>query len=179
MGPEPTRTWIEAFGIGISAHRHHKEIGAMVLRQLNPFSEIRRMDEAMVSLWRGHYRPVITGRTADEVATYAIPLDVIRDEDEVVIRASVPGVDPKDIEVTVDDGVLTIAGTTGSERDEAADGYVLRERRSGRFARSIRLPDYLDADRAESTYEHGVLSVKLPKSESARVKRLEIKISEN
>jgi HSP20 family protein len=149
----------------------------MVLRRWDPFNELKRMDDTFGRLWHTtHYRP---NAASGEVATYSLPLDVTRDDTEVVIRASVPDVDPKDIEVTVDDGVLTIAGSSASERDGESEGYVLRERRSGRFARSVRLPDYVDADRAESSYEHGVISVTLPKSEAAQSKRLEIKISSN
>ena len=149
----------------------------MVLKRWDPLNELRRMDDTFGRLWRTtHYRPLGQG---GEVATYSLPLDVTRDDNELVIRASVPGVDPKDIEVTVDDGVLTIAGSSASEQGGESDGYVLRERRSGRFARSLRLPDYVDADKAESTYEHGVISITLPKSEAAHSKRLEIKISSN
>ncbi len=149
----------------------------MVLRRWDPFNELKRADDTFGRLWRTtHYRPLAP---SGEVATYSLPLDVTRDDDEVVIRASVPGVDPKDIDVTVDEGVLTIAGSSAAEQDAESDGYVLRERRSGRFARSVRLPDYVDADKAESRYEHGVISVTLPKSEAAHSKRLEIKISSN
>ena len=149
----------------------------MVLRRWDPFNELKRMDDTFGRLWRTtHYR--LPGPSG-EVATYSLPLDVTRGDEEVVIRASVPGVDPKDIEVTVDDGVLTIAGSSASEQDAESDGYMLRERRSGRFARSVRLPDYVDADKTESTYEHGVISITLPKSEAAQSKRLEIKISSN
>jgi len=130
-------------------------------------------------MWRGRYYRSAPVGSGEEAASYVLPLDVIREQDEVVIRASVPGLDPKEIEVTVDDGVLTIAGSTAQDEAAESQGYVLRERRTGKFARSVRLPDYVDAQKAESKYEHGVISVTLPKSEAARGKRLEIKISEN
>ena len=108
----------------------------MVLRRWDPFNELKRMDDTFGRLWRTtHYR--LPGPSG-EVATYSFPLDLTRDASEVVIRASVPGVDPKDIEVTVGDGVLAIAGSNASEEDAESDGYVLCERRSGRFARSVR-----------------------------------------
>lgn len=155
----------------------------MTLKRWDPFGDLRRVEGTFGRMWSGrYYRPSSVSdpqRLGDEVATYALPLDVIREEDEVVIRASVPGLDPKDIEVTVDDSVLTIAGSTTQDEKAELPGYMLRERPSGRFARSVRLPDYVDAEKAESTYEHGVISVTLPKSEAARSKRLEIKISEN
>ena len=154
----------------------------MTLKRWDPFSDLRRVENTFGRMWRGrYYRPasVGPGGSGGEVASYALPLDVIREENEVVIRASVPGLDPKEIEVSVDEGVLTIAGSTAQSDAAESSGYVLRERRTGKFARSVRLPDYVDAEKAESTYEHGVISVTLPKSEAARSKRLEIKISEN
>ena len=151
----------------------------MTLKRWDPFSDLRRVEDTFGRMWRGRYYRPAHLRLGDEVAGYVLPLDVVREEDEIVIRASVPGLDPKDIEVTVDDGVLTIAGSTAQDEDAESPGYVLRERRTGRFARSVRLPNYVDAEKAESSYEHGVISVTLPKTEASRSRRLEIKISEN
>lgn len=139
----------------------------MILRHWDPFTELNRVDDAFGRIWRGR------------VSTYSLPVDVLRGEDEMVIRASVPGIAPEDIEVTVDQGVLTIAGSTETERDGEASDYLLRERSAGRFSRSVRLPASVDADKAETSYERGVVTVSLPKSEAARKKRLEIKISAN
>ena len=139
----------------------------MILRNWDPFTELNRMDEAFGRIRRGR------------VATYSLPVDVLRGEDEMVVRASVPGIAPEDIEVTVDHGILTIAGSTETEREGESTDYLIRERTAGRFSRSVRLPGYVDADRAETSYERGVVTVSLPKSDAARSKRLEIKVSAN
>ena len=139
----------------------------MILRHWDPLTELNRMDDAFGGTRRGR------------VASYSLPVDVLRGEDEMVIRASVPGIAPEDIEVTVDQGVLTIAGSTETGRDGESAEYLLRERTTGRFSRSVRLPAYVDADRAETSYDRGVVTVSLPKSDAARKKRLEIKVSAN
>ncbi len=137
----------------------------MILRHWDPFAEIGRAEEAFGLVRRGRG------------GVYSLPVDVIRGEDEVIIRASVPGVAPEDIEVTLDRGVLTIAGS--AEAGSEAGDFLVRERSAGRFSRSLRLPGYLDADGAETSYDRGVITVSLPKSDQARRKRLEIKVSAN
>ena len=83
---------------------------------------------------------------------------------------------PEDIQVTTENGVLTIKAESQAEGETTEDGYLIRERRSGSFHRSIRLPDTVDADQADSSYEHGVLTISLPKQEAKKAKRLEVKV---
>ena len=146
----------------------------MTLRHWDPFADFRRMDEAMNRLWRGFPRPGTDGETAEG---WVVPMDVLMEGENVLVQASLPGVDPKDIQVTIEDGVLTIRGKTAEER-EHRNGYMLRERRTGSFYRSIRLPDSVDAEKAEPTYENGVISIAFPKLEAKKAKQLEIKLGE-
>lgn len=137
-----------------------------MLRRWDPFAQLARMDDAFGRVW------------SERSATRPLPIDVTRSGDEMVIRASVPGVAPEDLEVSVDRGVLTIAGGTDSELDDQSASYLLRERVSGRFSRSVRLPEGVDAERAETTYDRGVVTVSLPASESARRRRLEVRVAD-
>ena len=100
------------------------------------------MEEAMNHLWRGT-------DFGGDVEGWAVPLDVVREGDNVVVRASMPGVKPDDVQVTIEDGMLTIKGDTGTEREERNGNYLVRERRSGRFHRALRLPDSVEADKAK------------------------------
>ncbi len=139
----------------------------MYLQRWDPFREYRR-------LWR-NYSP----RPRDEDAgDWAIPLDIVRDGDEVQVRASVPGVKPDDISVTIEDGVLTITGTTASESGHEEGSYLRRERRSGSFRRTLRLPDSVDAEQAHSTYENGVVTVALPKAEDRKARKLTLEVKD-
>lgn len=106
-----------------------------------------------------------------------VPIDMTRTDDAITVVASVPGIDPDRIDVTLDRGVLTIAGTaTGPAADES-DSYIVRERRIGSFERSVRLPRGVDAGAATSNYANGELTVQVPLVEDHKPQR--IKVSKN
>ena len=146
----------------------------MVLRRWGPFREMRQMEETVDRLWRG-FGPR-AGGPSSEVGTWRIPLDVVGEGGDVVVRASIPGVKPDEISVTIEDNVLTLAGSTQTETEQEAGTFLMRERRTGSFHRSLRLPDYVDADKAESTYEAGVITITLPKVESKKAKQLTVEV---
>ena len=143
----------------------------MVLRRWEPFSEMRRMHENMDRLWKGFNA---NGENGHEIEQWAIPLDVIEEDDNVVVRASLPGVNTDDIDVTVENDVLTIKGHSSVERDHKEGNYLMKERRSGSFHRSLRLPDTIDADKATPHYDNGVLTVTLPKVEAKKARKLTV-----
>ena len=142
----------------------------MTMQRFDPFAELRRMDAAFNRLWN-------TGiRTPEvDVARWDIAMDVVQDGDDLVVHASLPGVDPDDIQVTLEDGLLTIEGATGSESEEQKGDYLLRERRFGRFHRALRLPNSVDSEKAQPSYANGVLTITVPKQEAKKARRLEIK----
>jgi HSP20 family protein len=87
-----------------------------------------------------------------------------------------PGVAPDDIQVSIEDNVLTIKGQTCSD-DKIDDGnYLMRERRVGAFHRALRLPDTVDTEKAQPHYEHGVLTVTIPKAESKKARKLTVQV---
>src|SRR5215470_11218716 len=96
-----------------------------------------------------------------------LPMDVIRRDDEVVLRMDLPGVDPASIEVTTDQGVLTVAAKRTEEYSEQ-EKPLIRERVVGTFSRKVRLAETVDTDRIEAAYENGVLSIVLPLVEKAK-----------
>ena len=105
-----------------------------------------------------------------------LPMDVIRHDEDVVLRIDLPGADPASIEVTADRGVLTVAARRSEEYGES-DRVVLRERVLGAFSRKIRLAETVDTEKIEATYDNGVLSILLPLQEKARPRKIEIKRS--
>ena len=106
-----------------------------------------------------------------------IGVDAYYDDDNLVVKASVPGFDPEQIDVTTDDGVLKIEATRESEGSDEGKGYLIRERARGVLHRSIRLPKGVDFAQAEAAVRNGVLTVTVPRSAESRSRRLEVKTS--
>lgn len=102
-------------------------------------------------------------------------VDIKEEADRFLITADLPGVDPKDIEITMDNGILTIKGERQSEAREEKEGYKRIERVSGAFYRRFSLPDTADAERIEATGKDGVLQVTLPKHEKVQPRKIEVK----
>jgi HSP20 family protein len=93
-----------------------------------------------------------------------------------VVKAEVPGMDPKDIDISLSNGVLTIKGKKKQEREEKEENYHLLERSYGSFTRSVQLPGEVQSDKISASYRNGVLKVTLPKSEEAKKKEIKIKV---
>jgi HSP20 family protein len=132
------------------------------------------MQENMDRLWRGFY---INEDGSLEIERWAIPLDVVEEGENILVHASMPGVNPDDIDVTIENDILTIKGHSSMEREHKEGNYLMKERRTGSFHRSLRLPDTVDTDKASPRYENGVLTVALPKVESKKAKKLTINVS--
>ena len=142
----------------------------MAIKRWTPFRDLRRFERAHRHFGVPYHYPYAGG--------WAIPLDVERDGGDFVVKGTLPGVAPSDIEVTIEDGVLTIEGRTASGGEREEDGYLLRERRTGAFRRSVRLPESVDVDNAASSYEHGVVTVRLPLAEERKAKRLTLRVAD-
>ncbi|HLF05084.1 MAG TPA: Hsp20/alpha crystallin family protein [Dehalococcoidia bacterium] len=144
----------------------------MVLQRWDPFSDLRRVQQDMDRLWRGF----MPAAEHPEMESWAIPLDVAQEGDNIVVHASMPGVKPDDIQVSIENNVLTIKGQTKEEKEHQEGDYLMRERRAGGFHRSLRLPDTVDTEKAKPYYENGVLTVSFPKVESKKAKQLKVTV---
>ena len=118
-----------------------------------------------------------TGATQSMPVVWSPQIEVEREDGNLVVRADLPGVDPSDVNVEVDDGVSSISGERRDERREERDGAFRTERFYGRFHRAIPLPEGADDARVEARFENGVLDVTIPvpKQEQRRPKRVEVK----
>lgn len=105
---------------------------------------------------------------------WAPAVDIREENDRFVIHADIPGVEPKDIEVTMDRGVLTIQGTRNRTTREGEAGFTRFERSFGSFYRRFSLPDSADPEAIQATGNHGVLEVVIPKRAQAQPKRIEV-----
>ena len=109
-----------------------------------------------------------------EIADWAPAVDIKENEGAYELHVDLPGVDPKQVEVTADNGVLEIKGERNSDLKASQDGYSRIERHYGRFYRRFTLPEQVDPDGIKATAEHGVLSVTIPKAASSKPRRIEI-----
>jgi len=112
----------------------------------------------------------------NRTASWALALDVAETEDNFLVKASVPGINPDDLDITLTDNVLTIRGEIPENTELENVQWHLEERRAGSFQRSITLPTPVDASGIEATYVDGVLSLNVPKVEEIKPKRIEVKV---
>jgi HSP20 family protein len=110
-------------------------------------------------------------------AEWAPPVDIAEDDKEYLLKVELPEVEKNDVHVTVENGLLTIAGERRFEKEEKGKKFHRVERGYGRFARSFSLPDGTDREGVKAQFKEGVLTVHLPKSEISRTKNVEIKVS--
>ncbi len=115
-------------------------------------------------------------RNADTVSDWLPSADIQEEDQRYVVHADLPGVAPEDIEVTLEDGVLTIQGTRTAQSDEQK-GYRQIERGAGTFHRRFRLPGSADAATISAVNRHGVLEVSIPKQKKLQLQRIEVKSS--
>ncbi len=101
-------------------------------------------------------------------------MDVIEDDDNIVVKAELPGFKSEDVDVRVEGDLLTIRGEYHEESEKKEGQYHLKERRQNSFSRSIPLPVGVDADKAKAEFEHGVLTLTLPKNEDAKPRRISV-----
>lgn len=147
----------------------------MVLTRWEPISEMRRMQADMNRQWRQWPRHFyLRPRSWREDGQLAV--DVYQDKDNLVVRAAVPGVKPEDMDVSLVDGTLTIKGERKSEQEVKDADYIHREYQTGSFTRSVALPRGLNTGKAEASYDNGILTVAIPKSEESKHKSLKINV---
>lgn len=103
-------------------------------------------------------------------------IDVIETDDAVKLKAELPGMDPKDINIEVQDNVLTVSGERRFEEEVKEDKYYRIERRYGSFSRSISMPQTIDENGIQANYDNGLLEIVVPKTEIARPKKIQVSV---
>jgi HSP20 family protein len=144
----------------------------MAIQLWEPFREAISLRDAMNALLQESFiRP---GHFPAPDGPAVLPLDVCESENEFVIRASVPGVKPEDVQITVLGDTLMIRGEGRAEEEKPGERWHIRERGCGTFQRSLALGAPVKADQAQAHYEHGVLTLTLPKADEAKPRQFKI-----
>ncbi|AII57432.1 heat shock protein Hsp20 [Dehalococcoides mccartyi CG1] len=141
------------------------------MQRWDPFRDLRQMDETMNRLWRGY------GGVPAGTEDWNISMDVIQRPDEIIVKASVPGVKPEAVDLAIEDNILTLRADRKPDFEDEKSVYLVQERPTGSFYRALRLPETVDANKVQSTYENGVLTIVLPKAEEKKKKQIKIQIS--
>jgi HSP20 family protein len=141
------------------------------LSNWDPFRELWNMRRVMNRFVDEAFDRQVSGWAPEE---WGLALDVTENPDRFLVKASIPGINPDDLEITFNNDVLTIKGEIQSEEESDQNHYHLRERRFGRFSRSLTLPTKVAADKIGANYEAGVLTLSLPKAEEVKPKRIAI-----
>jgi HSP20 family protein len=111
--------------------------------------------------------------------TWAPAVDIYETDHDVVLKAELPGVDPKDVEIRVEDGTLYLKGQRKFEIEVKEENYHRVERSYGSFTRSFALPSSVNSEKAKAEYKDGLLTLTLPKREEAKPKTIQINVSKN
>ena len=139
----------------------------------DPFGEMIHVRRAMDHLFDERFsRPWrVVGWENGEAF---LPLDIYETEDELVVKASLPGFKPEDVDVSITGDTLSIKGEYKAEEEQKKRSYYRREHRYGSFHRAITLPTEVESDKAEAVFEHGVLTLTMPKAESMKPKTIKV-----
>jgi HSP20 family protein len=143
-----------------------------IVRRPSPIGELMSLRSAMDRLFEDSFvrRP---GGAGFEAAA-GLPLDITRTNDALVVEAALPGIRPEDVDITVEDGTLSIRAESREERREGEGETLVSEIRRGTVSRSVTLPTGLEPDKATATFEHGVLTLRIPKAESVKPRQIRI-----
>lgn len=150
----------------------------MAIVRWEPFRDLLATQKEFDRLFREAFTPGF-GEGEISTRTWAPPVDIFENENNIVLKAELPGVDPKDVEVRVEDNTLYLKGERKFEKETKEENYHRVERAYGSFARSFSLPNSIDADKVGADYKDGLLTLTLPKREEAKPKTIKINVSKN
>jgi len=148
----------------------------MAITRWDPYRELSSLQNHLSRLFQDSYSSTQTGPGDDFLTTsgFVPPVDVYEDEHNVFLRAEVPGIDPNDLDVKVENNVLTIRGERKWNKEEKEENFHRVERRYGSFSRSFTLPNTVNTDDVKASYDNGILELKLGKRAEAKPKQIKV-----
>jgi HSP20 family protein len=151
----------------------HKEAVAMTsLAWLEPFAELAQLRRSMDRWFEDAFGPTLsTG------ASRYLGLNVYETPENVVVKADLPGVKPGDVEITIEQGTLTIRAKREEQLEESDARWHIRELWAGEYVRSLVLPNTVEGEKAKAAFDHGMLTLTVPKREAAKAKKINISVN--
>ncbi|HKW18548.1 MAG TPA: Hsp20/alpha crystallin family protein [Terriglobales bacterium] len=144
-----------------------------VVTRWDPFREFTTLQDRMNRLFRDNYGDREEALTT---STFAPAVDVYEDEHNITLNIEVPGIEEKDIDVRVENNLLTVHGERKFEKDQKEENFRRVERQYGSFTRSFTLPNTVDADSIQANYEKGILKIQLAKKAEAKPKQIKVNV---
>jgi len=149
----------------------------MALVRWEPVRELNSLQSEMNRLFNTFFDTPPTGGNGGP-RRFIPSMDLAETDTHYVLKADLPGVAEEDVSIELDDNVLTVSGERKVEQEEKREGFHRVERSFGRFRRSLKLPDGVDADAIAATFDKGVLEIRIPKPEARKPRRVEIKVGD-
>jgi HSP20 family protein len=150
----------------------------MAIVKWEPFRDLMTAQRDLDRLFRETFSPLF-GETELSTRSWAPPVDIYETDNDIVLKAELPGVDPKDVEVRVEDNYLYLKGERKFEKEVKEQNYHRVERSYGSFARSFSLPNSINADKVKAEFKDGLLTLTMPKREEAKPKTIKIDVSKS
>lgn len=144
----------------------------MAIVSYEPWSVVNRLHQSFDHLFREAFNPPEASTTSN--TTWVPRVDIHEEKERFVVLADVPGVEPKDIDITAENGVLTVRGERRSEKRETENGYERIERVSGSFVRRFKLPEDANTESITAKQTNGVLEVTIPKAPATQPRRITV-----
>jgi HSP20 family protein len=148
-----------------------------VLTRWEPFRELSTLQDRINRAFRESYSGTEAHDESLTTSSFAPAVDVYEDEHKVTLKIEVPGIDEKDIDVQVENNVLTVHGERKIEKEEKEENYRRVERQYGSFTRTFTLPTTVDTESVSATYDKGVLKIALPKKAEAKPKQIKVNVA--
>ena len=148
------------------------------LARFDPFRGLATFQDRIDRLFEGSFVRLRSPATSEalEGSLWSPAVDIVETDNEIVLRADLPGVEPKDVDIQVQNGTLTLRGERKFESDVKEDNFRRIERVYGSFVRSFTLPQAVDPESVAAEYRNGVLEVKLPKRPEAKPKQIKVAV---
>ena len=150
----------------------------MAIVRWEPFRDLMTTQREFDRLFKEAFTPLF-GDGETSTRTWAPPVDIYENENDIVLKAELPGVEPKDVEVKVEDNTHYLKGERKFEKETKEENYHRVERSYGSFARSFSLPNSINAEKVKADYRDGLLTLTLPKREEAKPRTIKIDVSKN
>ncbi len=148
----------------------------MALIRWEPVRELNTIQSEMNRLFNTFFEAPTPGNGGSTLRRWIPAMDLVETDADFVLRADLPGLNEGDVNIEVEDNVLTISGERKAEHEERKEGYYRVERASGSFSRSLTLPEPVDPESVSASFDNGVLEIRIPKPEQRKPRKVAISI---